>query len=58
MVEVIERIKQSFEAHPREMYILYATPVQDELWEKTDFLRKVAGAKGYYSVYKARQSGH
>lgn len=54
MAQVIERIKQSYEAHPRKIYVLYATPVQDELWEKADFLQKIAGAKGYYSVYKTR----
>jgi hypothetical protein len=54
MERVIENFKKSYKEHPRELYVVYATPVLDDLWGAVDFLVKVASQKEYCSVYKTR----
>ncbi|HYT95095.1 MAG TPA: class I SAM-dependent methyltransferase [Gemmataceae bacterium] len=57
MARVIANIRKSWAEHPREMYVVYVTPVVDELWAAADFVERVSSQKGYCSVYKARAPG-
>ncbi len=54
MARVIANVRKSCLEHPRELYVVYVTPVVDELWAQADFVMQVASQKGYCSVYRAR----
>jgi hypothetical protein len=56
MTRVIENVRKSWQEHPRELVVVYATPVLDALWAEAGFLVKTASAPGYFSIYKTRQS--
>ena len=54
MARVIENVRQSYEAHPRELYVVYATPVLDEMWARAGFLEKVKELPGYFTAYRTK----
>jgi hypothetical protein len=54
MARVIENVRRSYHEHPRELVVIYVTPVVEELWDRADFVEKVSSQKGYCSVYRTR----
>jgi SAM-dependent methyltransferase len=52
MEGVVARIEQSYRERPREIYILYANPRHDDVWERASCFQKVA-ATGDYTIYRA-----
>ncbi len=54
MARVIENVKRSCAEHPRELFIVYATPVLDALWTRAGFVEKLKEQAGYFAVYKTR----
>lgn len=54
MARVIENVRRSYREHPRELVVIYVTPVVQELWDRADFVEKVSSQKGYVAVYRTR----
>lgn len=52
MRQVLDNIRRSWEEHPREIYILYRTPVLNNLLVTSGFLRRVK-TNEHFSVYHA-----
>jgi SAM-dependent methyltransferase len=52
MLRVLSNIRISLLARPREMYVIYRTPLLDALLDRTDFLKRLRAEHGY-AVYAA-----
>ncbi len=51
MAKVLDNIKTSAEAHPREIYIVYSNPQCGHLFDQAQFLTTLTH-KGWFSIYK------
>jgi hypothetical protein len=54
MERVIENVRRSYEAHPRELYVAYATPVLEDMWAKVEFLAKITDEGAYFTAYRTK----
>jgi tRNA A58 N-methylase Trm61 len=53
---LVTRIRESLEAHPRPLFILYKNPVANRVFEEGNFLKTVRFSKAY-AIYKFKGSG-
>jgi predicted RNA methylase len=47
MQRVVENVSAAYQSSPRRIVVVYFTPKHGDLWERVDFLRKVAERPGY-----------
>jgi hypothetical protein len=52
MEGVVARIEESYRRNPREIYVLYANPLESAAWDKATSFRKLAH-NGDYALYRA-----
>lgn len=55
MRQVLANLRQSLEAHPRELYVIYHNPLEAQLMDESDFLVRIATG-AYYVIYQSRCS--
>jgi hypothetical protein len=52
LVETLQNIRKSLCEHPRQLYVVYVSPVHDQLFDSADFLRKlVRNEEHWFSIY-------
>jgi SAM-dependent methyltransferase len=53
--KVLENIRRSWQKHPRPIYIVYVTPVSEQLFDSADFLSKLArNDEQWFCIYRTR----
>jgi SAM-dependent methyltransferase len=55
MAPLVERVERSLREHPRDLVIVYVTPLLDDLWARASGLR-TAGAGPDHRIYRAARA--